>query len=368
LATGADLKSTFCLAAGGHAVLSQHIGDMGNLATYEAFGHAVEHLQALFHVVPEALVCDAHPLYLTTRWAHEHAEGRPVIAVQHHHAHIAALLAEHGACDDEPVIGFSFDGTGYGTDGAIWGGEVLLATCTACIRRAHLRYVPLPGGDAAVARPYRTALAHLWAAGVAWTDDLPPVQACPPAERLLLWRQLQTGFHSVPTSSIGRLCDAVAALAGVCQVAGYEAQAAIELESLAGGSHSGAAAEPHRIAYAFEYLQEGNLTIFDAAPLIRQIAQDVHARRPAPAIAAEFHAALAALILRLSLDLRAETGIRRVALSGGVFQNVTLLRAALTALRQAGFTVLQHRRVPPNDGGLALGQALVGAGQLRVSL
>jgi hydrogenase maturation protein HypF len=364
LAVGADLKSTFCLAAEGHAVLSQHIGDMGNLATYDAFTHAVDHLQTLFHVEPAALICDAHPLYFSTRWAHEHAAGRPVIAIQHHHAHIAAVLAEHGACGDEPVIGFSFDGTGYGTDGAIWGGEVLLATCAAYTRRAHLRYVPLPGGDAAVQRPYRTALAHLWAAGVAWTDDLPPVQACPPAERLLLLRQLETGFNAVPTSSIGRLCDAVAALAGICQIGRYEAQAAIELEALAGGAIAAACDEPQRSGYRFDFAEAGDATIFDAAPLIRQVVRDVRARRSASAIAADFHAALAALILRLSRTLRVETGIERVALSGGVFQNVTLLSAAVPLLRSAGFTVIHHRRVPPNDGGLALGQIVAGAAML----
>lgn len=372
LATGADLKSALCLAEDGQAIMSQHIGDMGNVATYDAFSHTAEHLQTLFRIHPEALACDAHPGYLSTRWAHEHAAGRPVIAVQHHHAHLAAVLAEHGVRSgdgDEAVIGFIFDGTGYGTDGAIWGGEVLVGGYAACVRRAHLRYIPLPGGDAAVRRPYRTALAHLWTAGVEWLLDLPPVRTCSPAELALLRRQLETGFQTVPSSSMGRLCDAVAALAGVCQAASYEAQAAIELEAHVGDNAAGLLDEEPGGSYAFGFTSspvDRAVTLVDPAPLIRQVAADVRAGRSAAYIAAHFHAVLAAAILRLSRELRAETGINRVALSGGVFQNVVLLQAAVTALRRAGFTVLTHRRVPPNDGGLALGQAVIAARQLRL--
>jgi hydrogenase maturation protein HypF len=369
LATGADLKSTFCLAQGKHAILSQHIGDMGNIETYEAFTHAVEHLQGLFRFAPEVLACDAHPGYLSTRWAHEHADGRPIVAVQHHHAHVAALMAEESAAtgaSDEPVIGLSFDGTGYGSDGAIWGGEVLLASYASFERRAHLRYVPLPGGDAAVRRPYRTALAHLWAAGGEWADNLAPVAACPPAELALLRRQLETGFNSVPTSSMGRLIDAVAALAGVCQKASYEAQAAIELEALVDGHMLPHTAELNEIGYVFRYIESGGVTLIDPAPLIRQIATDAQAGRAAGWIATRFHAALVALVIRVCNDVRTQTGVGRVALSGGVFQNVVLLGGAVRELRRSGFTVLVHRRVPPNDGGLALGQVAVAARQLSL--
>ncbi len=305
LATGADLKSSLCLLQGQHAVLSQHIGDMGNVATYDAFTYAAHHLQTLFHIQPDVFACDAHPGYLSTRWAHAYAAGRPVIAVQHHHAHIASLLAEQGAAagaSDEPVIGFSFDGTGYGTDGAIWGGEVLLGGRAAFDRCAHLRYVPLPGGDSAVQKPYRTALAHLWAAGVEWLPALPPVAACPPAERALLQRQLETGFNCVATSSMGRLCDAVAALAGVCQAAAYEAQAAIELEALAGSSVNVDPAELARLGYEFGYLDSGGTTIVDAAPLMRQIAADVLGGRSAGWVATHFHAALAHMIVHIARD------------------------------------------------------------------
>jgi hydrogenase maturation protein HypF len=265
---------------------------------------------------------------------------------------------------DEPVIGFSFDGTGFGTDGAIWGGEMLLASYTSFERRAHLRYVPLPGGDSAVRRPYRSALAHLWAAGSEWAGSLPPVAACPPAELALLQRQLETGFNTVLTSSMGRLCDAVAALAGVCQVASYEAQAAIELESLIDNNTFQHRAEPNESNYAFHCIDGGSMTIVDPAPLIRQVAADVQMGRSAGWIAGQFHAALVALIVRLSNVVRAETGLGRVALSGGVFQNAVLLAGAVRELRRAGFTVLVHQRVPPNDGGLALGQAIVAARQL----
>lgn len=364
LAVGADLKSSFCLAAGGQAILSQHIGDMGNLETYEAFSHAVEHLQTLFHVDPERLACDAHPGYLSTRWAEEHSRGRSILPVQHHHAHIASLLAEQRAAEgasDEPIIGICWDGTGYGTDGAIWGGEVLVAGYRSFERRAHLRYAPLPGGDSAVRRPYRVALAHLWAAGEEWSPLLAPVAACPPAEQTLLRHQLQTGFQAVPTSSMGRLFDAVAALLNVRQEVSYEAQAAIELEALL--PHG---AGPHlktwvRPGYVFDLQAQDGVWLCDPAPLLHQLVVDVQAGVPHLQLAAAFHAALVQLIVDLSNTLRAETGINRVGLSGGVFQNVTLLAGALSSLQAAGFQVLWHHHVPPNDGGIALGQAAVAA-------
>ncbi|MBL8057872.1 MAG: carbamoyltransferase HypF, partial [Anaerolineales bacterium] len=349
LAAGGELKATFCLARGRHAFLSQHIGDMENLETLQAFERAAAHFQAIFRAAPEALVCDLHPRYLSTRWAREHAAGRPVFQVQHHHAHVAAVLAENGWAGGRPVIGFSFDGTGYGTDGAIWGGEVLLADYAGFERAYHLAYVPLAGGDAAVKRPYRAALAHLQAAGLAWDEDLPPVAACPPAERAVLARQLAAGLNTVPTSSLGRLFDAAAALIGLRPIVTYEAQAAIELEALAAPDEAG--------AYAFTI---GERT-FDAAPAIRGLAADWRAGTPAPVLAARFHNGVAELVLALSQRLRARHGLNTVALSGGVFQNVTLLAGALNRLRAAGFEVLSHRQVPPNDGGLALGQAALGA-------
>ncbi|NJM39414.1 MAG: carbamoyltransferase HypF, partial [Anaerolineae bacterium] len=218
-AVGGELKTTFCLTHNEFAYMSQHIGDMENLETLHALESTVAHFTKLFRVQPQRVVCDLHPGYLSSRWAESHARanGLPLVKVQHHHAHIAALMAEHGLAGSQPIIGVTFDGTGYGTDGAIWGGEVLIADYKYFERFAHLKYVPLPGGDASVKRPYRAALAHLWAAGIAWDDALPCVAACPPAERKLLQQQLEHNVNCVPTSSMGRLFDAVAALIGVRQ-------------------------------------------------------------------------------------------------------------------------------------------------------
>jgi len=372
LAVGADLKSSFCLAQDGHAILSQHIGDMGNLPTYIAFSHAVAHLQTLFRIEPQLLVCDAHPGYLSTRWAHEYAGERPIVRVQHHHAHIAALLAEQRAArnpaaapTDAPIIGFCWDGTGYGSDGAIWGGETLVANCRSYQRRAHLRYTPLPGGDAAVQRPYRAALAHLWAAGIGWEANLPPVAACPPLERGMLLHQLENNLHTVQTSSMGRLFDAVAALLGVRQTVTYEGQAAVELESLL---PPGIGPRLHHLdskGCAFAVMLQDGVLVCDPGPLLRSLAEGVLAGAPVQNLAVAFHAALVQLIVQVSRTLGAETGIAQVGLSGGVFQNVTLLAGAVTALSAQGFRVLVHRTTPPNDGGIALGQAMIAAARIN---
>ncbi len=208
---------------------------------FSAFGSAQRHLEALTGVRPEVVVADAHPAYRSTALAQRNAGDRPVRTVQHHHAHIAAVMAEHGLDGSQQVLGFAFDGTGYGPDGAIWGGEVLLADYKGYQRRAQLKYVPLAGGDVSVLRPYRMALSHLWAAGLGWDDDLPPVRACPADERRALAHQLDSGLGCVPTSSMGRLFDAVSALVGVRQVVAYEAQAAIELEGLSRDADAGTA-------------------------------------------------------------------------------------------------------------------------------
>ncbi len=352
LAVGADLKNTMAVAEGRYAWLSQHIGDMDDLATLSAFESAAGHLGALTGVRPEMLVCDAHPGYRSTSWARRNADDRAVRAVQHHHAHIAAVMAEHGLDGSAPVVGFSFDGTGYGPDGAVWGGEVLLADYKGFQRMAHLKYVPLPGGDVSVLRPYRMAMSHLWAAGVPWDDDLPPVRACPPDERRVLLRQLETGLGCAPTSSMGRLFDAVSALAGVRQAVDYEAQAAIELEGLSRASGQG------EVRYHFRVDLAAAPALIDPAPLLCAVVDDVRTGVPPGVIGARFHAAVAQLIA----DLAAECaiGTHTIALSGGVFQNALLLSASSTALNNSGFEVITHRRVPPNDGGIALGQLMVG--------
>ncbi len=354
LATGGELKATFCLVQGERAYTSQHIGDMENLETLQAFEHAVTHFTALFRAQPERIACDMHPGYLSTQWAERWANerGLPLHRVQHHHAHIAALIAEHGLPLDRRVIGVSFDGTGYGTDGAIWGGEMLVADATSFERIGHLKYAPLPGGDAAIKRPYRSALAHLWAAGIAWEDDLPCVSACPAEEQRILRRQLERNLNCVPTSSMGRLFDAIAALIGVRQTVTYEAQAAIEMEALC---------DP-RFETPYEWpVPEREPFVVDPAPLLRAIVADIRRGEAIGRIAARAHCAIAELIVAMCKRAREQTGLETAGLSGGVFQNVYLLSLATQRLREAGFRVLTHHRVPPNDGGLALGQAVIAA-------
>jgi len=362
LAVGGEVKSTFCLLQGEHAFLSQHIGDMENLETLEAFQRAVDHFTRIFRIEPALLACDRHPGYLSRRWAEAYAGARPLVAVQHHHAHLAALMAEHGLPGDEAILGFCFDGTGYGDDGAIWGGEVFLVDYRSYQRVAHLAYTSLPGGDASIKRPYRTALAQLWAAGVAWDEDLPPVAACSPVERGILQRQLESGFQTVPTSSMGRLFDAVAALAGVRQQVTYEAQAAIEFEAYASAPAVQAAVLAQLNPYAFA-LRPTQPQQIDPTPVVRAVVNDQRTGTPPPLIALRFHLAVAALITHVAAQWRSAHGLTHVGLSGGVFQNVQLLRLTVDQLQAAGFTPLVHRRVPPNDGGLALGQAIVAAAQ-----
>ena len=350
LAVGADLKNTMAVADGKYAWLSQHIGDMDDLATLSAFDSAQRHLQELTGVNPQVLVADAHPLYRSTEWADRNAAGRPVRMVFHHHAHIAAVMAEHGLDGSTQVLGFAFDGTGFGTDRAIWGGEVMLANYKGFQRLAQLKYVPLPGGDVSVARPYRMAMAHLWAAGIAWDPDLPPVAACPSDELAVLARQLETGFGCAPTSSMGRLFDAVAALSGVRQVVDYEAQAAIELEGLSRGVDD---------ANAYRFVRDDG--VIDPAPVLSAVVADRRAGASAGVIGARFHRAVAEVIVGIACAERETSST--VALTGGVFQNTLLLRLALEGLQTNGFRVITHRLVPPNDGGIALGQLLVGNSQ-----
>lgn len=373
LATGGDLKNALCLGEGHRAWLSAHIGDMDDLATQHAFERAERQLESITGVTPELLAADRHPGYRSAQWALRHRGGRPVVRVQHHHAHIASALAEHGQGGARRVIGVAFDGTGYGDDGAVWGGEVLLADYAGFTRFAHLAYVPLPGGDAAVHRPYRMALSHLRAAGLDWDPALPCTAACPPDELRVLRTQLERDLNCVPTSSMGRLFDAVSALAGVCQHAGYEAQAAIELENaaLAAPEAAGAPGRGYGHGYTFALRdpqpvdpQPGGPTgavIADPAPVLAAVVADVRAGVPTAVIAARFHASVAALVGALCARARDRHGLDTVALTGGVFANTLLSTACARILRADGFTVLRHHRIPPGDGGLALGQLMVAA-------
>jgi hydrogenase maturation protein HypF len=360
LAVGADLKNTCAVGAGERAWLSQHIGDVDDLATLDTLAACAGQLERLIGVAPRQLAADAHPAYRSAAWARRTAAGREVRPVQHHHAHIAAVMAEHQVGERDRVIGVAFDGTGYGSDGAVWGGEVLVAGYRDFARAAHLAYVPLAGGDLAVRRPYRMALAHLRAAGLPWDADLPPVLACPAPERGVLAHQLDTGLGVVPTSSMGRLFDAVSSLLGVRHTAGYEAQAAIELEAAARGVSGAGAADRFAVTVgsAGSAGSAGTL-VADAAPVVRALVGHLRAGTPVPVLAAAFHEAVVALVLELATRIRAGTGLDLVCLGGGVFGNALLHGQVRRSLRGNGFRVLSAEQVPANDGGIALGQLMV---------
>jgi len=314
LAVGPELKNTFCITNKNYAFLSHHIGDMENYETLQSFEKGIGHFEKLFRVKPEAIAYDLHPNYLSTRYALQRAERNNVkmIGVQHHHAHIAACMAEHGLDGSQPVIGLSFDGTGYGEDGAIWGGEVLVADYKSYERAFHLDYFPLPGGDAAIKKPARTALALLWSLGLDWDDRLASVVEFCAEDRTTLRTQLERRINTPMTSSMGRLFDAAAALVGVRQSVNYEAQAAIEFEALADPGEDE--------VYAFEWEQDK----VQVRSVIEALITDVSAGAPIPTISAKFHNGLAQLALEVCQDLRVSRKLNEVALSGGVWQNITL--------------------------------------------
>jgi hydrogenase maturation protein HypF len=347
LAVGGEIKATAAVATREQVWLTQHIGDVENLQTLDMLARSVEILLSLQRVVPEVVVSDAHPGYLSRRWAAEFASSRGVehVTVQHHHAHMASLLAEHRVAQGEPVLGVVFDGTGYGTDGTIWGGEFLLGSYDAVQRVGYLRPVQLPGGDAAIRFPGRVALAHLHAAGLPW-EDCAPFESMTSREAGLLASMLATGSHCTPTTSMGRLFDAVAALLGVRQSVDYEAQAAIEMEALAVPS------APWPVT-----ISEGWPLVVEPAGWLRSA---LETKEPAHAAYA-FHAAVADAVVEVACRVRAREAVTTVGLSGGVFANVILSRLCARGLAEAGFTVLQHEVVPCNDGGLALGQVCVAA-------
>jgi len=350
LACGGELKNALCLTKGRHAILSQHIGDLENFETLAFFEETLVNLRTLFRVTPRAVAHDLHPQYLSTRYALS-MTGVEHIGVQHHHAHIASCMAEHGL--DGRVIGVAFDGTGYGNDGRIWGGEFLVADYRDFERRAHLRYVPLAGGDAAVREPWRAALAYLRDTFGEAPGDL--LRDVPEARQRVVRQMIERGVNTVATSSCGRLFDAVAAIAGLRTEVTFEGQAAIELEAIVDPAEQG--------LYGFE-VTTGDVRQLDLRPAIAEMVRDLREGIGPPVIAARFHNTLAHAIAAVCLHLREETGLTRVCLSGGTFQNFTLLERTLPLLRAAGLETFLHRLVPPNDGGIALGQAAIAAARL----
>lgn len=359
LATGTELKNTFCVTRGHYVFMSHHIGDMENHETLQSFEDGIDHFEKLFKIHPELISCDLHPNYLATRYATKRAtqDQVPLVKVQHHHAHIASCMAENNVPSDQSVIGVVFDGTGYGPDEAIWGGEFLLASYKNAIRLGHLQYNPLPGGDAAIRNPARTALAFLWKAKIEWAHKLPPVQAISPEEKEALWFQLSNHINSPQTSSMGRLFDAVAALIGLRLKANYEAQAAIELEAIADLHEKGF------YPWAFTESKDTKI-IVDSTPLIKAVLNDFVTNTPLPQISARFHNSVSEMVVETTMAIRGLSGSNRVVLSGGVWQNALLLRKTIQGLHRHDFHVLIHNQLPPNDGGIALGQAIVAYHQL----
>jgi hydrogenase maturation protein HypF len=363
LAVGGHLKNVFALARGRRVYQSQHLGDLENLTGLEFFKESLDHLMRTFEIEPETVVHDLHPGYLSTGWAKEWAEerGLGLIAVQHHHAHVAGCMAEHGL--EGPVIGLALDGTGYGTDGRIWGGEVLVSRLDGFERFAHLEYVPMPGGEAAIKEPWRMALGHLKEAGfdIGSSETLRLVGATEQEARVLV-RMMERGVNAPLTSSLGRLFDAAAAVVLGRRVVDYEAQAAIELEGLAVDEADS------EFGYSME-LEGGDWVArepvrISAGLLWRGLVEDLRAGVSKARIAARFHAGVAAGFQKAAVMARAATGVGQVVMSGGCMHNRRLARLLRVGLDAEGFKVFQHVQISPGDGGLSYGQAVVGAAML----
>jgi hydrogenase maturation protein HypF len=354
-ALGGQLKATFALGRQRHAFVSHHLGDLDHLDAYHAFVKDLALYEQLFAVKPKLLVHDLHPDYASTRYARQRseAEGIPLLAVQHHHAHMASCMAEHGLT--EQVIGVSFDGAGYGSDGAIWGGEFLVGDYQAFRRAGHLRYVGMPGGEQAIHEPWRMALAHLTDAEV---DDSLLARRIPPASLRTARQMIQRRFNTPMTSSTGRLFDAIAALANVRDRVTFEGQAAVELEWVAGDM-----ADVLPYPWDMGMSTEG-VVVVDTRPVIRSVADDMTRGEESCSIARRFHATMADMIASVCARIRASSGPSSVVLSGGVFLNALLTRTAEERLGRAGFRVYRHHKVPPNDGGLSLGQLAIAATSL----
>jgi len=375
LGCGAEEKNTFCLTKDSYAFVSQHIGDMENMETLEHFDATVSLYKRLFHVEPEVIAYDLHPDYLATKYAQElGGSGVKLVAVQHHHAHIASCMADNGL--ENPVIGVAFDGTGMGADGNIWGGEFLVADYSNYRRVGHLEYLPLPGGDAAIRRPYRTALGYLLTllGEDGLSHDLPVITDADSTEVEVIKRQLERRINSPLTSSMGRLFDAVSALLGIRGEIDYEGQAAVELEMAAHaryGKQFSSMRAGHLPAgldgavsntgegYPFQIVEDEGVRIVQLKNLLSAVIEDLHRGIPTGRISAKFHNTVAQMTGEMCRLIANNTGIRQVALSGGVFQNRLLLRKTVSLLESSGFQVFTHSQVPCNDGGISLGQSVI---------
>ncbi len=351
LACGAELKNTICLTKGDKAFLSQHIGDLENMITLDFFKLTVAHLQRILEIQPEIIACDMHPDYLSTRFAKEQAKTR-VIEVQHHHAHIVSCMAEHRL--EGPVIGLAFDGTGYGPDGTIWGGEVLVAEAKQFERVAHLAEVPMPGSSAAIKEPWRMAISYLYAAfnENLWNLDLPLIKQIERQKIKIIVEMMVKGVNCPQTTSLGRLFDAVAAIAGIRSQVNFEGQAAMELEMLANDSSDS--------IYDIQWTSQMPIKI-QPQTIINGVVQDIQNGLSLNEISVKFHQTLIVLFSEICITIRRNDDLNRVVLSGGCFQNSVLLSGLIGQLEAHNFEVYAHRQVPANDGGIALGQALVAA-------
>jgi hydrogenase maturation protein HypF len=358
LGCGAEEKNTFCLTKDNYAFVSQHIGDMENMETMEHFEKTLALYRKLFRIEPEIIAYDLHPEYLSTKYALElgsRSDNLKLVPVQHHHAHIVSCIADNKI--ESPVIGVALDGTGYGTDGRIWGGEFMVADYKGFKRLGHLEYLPLPGGAAAIKRPYRTAIGYLLKllGEDSLSSNLAFLKQVEAVERELIKRQLQTGLNSPLNSSMGRLFDAVSALTNIRGEIDYEGQAAIELEMAAYESID----EVGDKGYPYSIIEIDGANIIRLKELFSALVEDLYQGASKSSVSAKFHNTVAQMIFDMCRLISKHTGINQAALSGGVFQNRLLFRKVVPLLESAGFSVFVHKQVPCNDGGVSLGQAVI---------
>ncbi len=362
LAVGGHSKNTFCFLKGNDGIISHHIGDLENLEALSAFEEGVEHYKKIFYCQPQVIACDMHPNYASTNFAREYSKKNslPLIPVQHHHAHIVSLIAERGLDLNKKFIGVAFDGSGFGSDGNIWGGEFLIVSQAEFKRAAHFRYVHLPGGEAAIKEPWRMALSYIYEV---YGDNCIPI-TCQilknwvRSEKIHLVKKLiKKGINSPLTSSVGRLFDAVATILGVRERINHEGQAAIELEMLS--------LRKKDSVYPFEITEQGDGFVVDARPLIEAILVENKRKVEPQVIATRFHWSVSSIILDVCKILRKRWGLNQVALSGGVFQNTLLVRQVVYLLTSSNFEVFLPKLLPPNDGGISLGQAVIAHYQIK---